>query len=130
MSAKTELKSSAPPQTTTKGRRTAAKPPTQDYQMTEPTAQELYELYCQPGASLRSVGRQVGKSFGWVRNRLVEAGYDLNPVGNPDLEPSEKSMEIVTARVEPEIKEWLRSLPKSESYHVRQALILYKKSLK
>jgi hypothetical protein len=33
---------------------------------------------------------------------------------------------IVTARIDPDDKDWLKSLPEGTSYHVRQAIRAYK----
>jgi hypothetical protein len=34
----------------------------------------------------------------------------------------------ISGRVPPDLKDWLKSLPGNQSYHVRQALLLYQSS--
>lgn len=94
------------------------------------TPTEIYDIYAQPGESLRSTARKIAETTGihishWtVRQRLIRAGYELKPVGNAEVE--NPLTEVVYGRVEPEIKEWLRSLGGEESAHVREALRWYR----
>jgi hypothetical protein len=94
------------------------------------TPADIYAIYSQPGESLRSTARKVTEQTGvkishWtVRQRLMKAGYSIKEVGN--VEAANPLTEVVYGRVEPEIKEWLRSLGGEESQHVREALRRYK----
>lgn len=96
-------------------------------------AADLYAIYSQPGESLRSTARKAQEQSGiklshWtVRQRLIEAGYKLKPVGNPEVEDK---LETIAVRIEPEIRAWLQTLPEGEAHHVREALRQYKESLK
>jgi hypothetical protein len=98
------------------------------------TPAEIYKIYSQEGGSLRSTAAEIQKltgtkmSYWTVRQRLVKAGYELKPVGNPELEQTDAPLEAVQGRVEPDIKAWLQEQPEGESYHVREALRQYFKA--
>ena len=49
---------------------------------TERLKAELVERYCS-GSSLAEISREVGRSYGFVRKRLIEAGVTLRPRGGP-----------------------------------------------
>lgn len=93
------------------------------------TAADLYEIYRQPGESLRSTAQKAREQFGisltyeTVRTRLIEAGYPLKRVGKPE---EGDPMPTVAVRVEPDLRDWVVSQPEGEAETVRAALRLYK----